>query len=308
MGKLKIVLYVLVLGIFLSACGATNDTNGSENDKSNENNEGSEGNNNDTGLTRIIGIEPGSGTMKMAEQAIEEYNLDLELVPSSEPAMLTEFIEAMKNEEPVIMTLWQPHWIFSEYDLKILDDPKQIIGVEQSIHTIVRQGLKEDHPSAYQLLDNFYWEVEDMNTVMSMFGNNEDVEPRDAAKEWIEDNRDKVDAWMEGIEPVENESIELAFIEWDTELSSTNVVAHCLEELGYDVKLTPLDMGIAFESIAQGDVDGTLIAWLPGGASTYMEQYEGEIDDLGPNLDHAKQGFVVPAYMDIDSNEDLPTK
>ena len=34
-------------------------------------------------------------------------------------------------------------------------------------------------------------------------------------------------------------------------------------------------------------------------------KYEAEIDDLGANLEGAKIGLVVPAYMDIDSIEDL---
>ncbi|MGM8365642.1 glycine betaine ABC transporter substrate-binding protein [Virgibacillus sp. W0181] len=296
MKKLTATLLAVILGMVLTACSSTNDTSEGENGET------------ELKLDEIIGIEPGSGTMNMAEETVEEYNLDMELIPSSEPAMITELEQAISEEKPIVVTLWQPHWTFDEYDLKILDDPKEIIGVEQQIHTIVRQGLEEEHPSAYQFLDNFHWEVDDMNTVMAMFGQDDDVKPRDAAEVWIEENREKADSWMEGIEPVENESIKLAYIEWDTELSSTNVVALLLEEIGYDVDLTPLDMGIAFESIAQGEVDGTLIAWLPGGASTYMEQYEGDIDDLGPNLEGAKQGFVVPAYMDIDSNEDLPTK
>lgn len=296
MRKLIITLSAVMFVMVLSACGTNNATDNGENDEK------------ELDLDKIFGIEPGSGTMNMAEEAVEEYNMDMELIPSSEPAMITELEEAMKEERPIVVTLWQPHWTFDEYDLKILDDPKKIIGVEQKIHTIVRKGLKEEHPSAYQFLDNFHWEVEDMNAVMAMFGQDKNVEPRDAAQTWIEDNREKADAWMEGIETVENESIELAYIEWDTELSSTNVVTLLLEELGYDVKLTPLDMGIAFESIAQGEVDGTLIAWLPGGASTYMEQYEDDVEDLGPNLEGARQGFVVPAYMDIDSMEDLPVK
>src|SRR5690625_6665231 len=105
-----------------------------------------------------------------------------------------------------------------------------------------------------------------MNKVMTMVGEDEDVEPRDAAEVWVEDNRDKVESWMEGIEPVENESIELAFIEWDTELSSTNVVKLALEELGNKLKLTPLDLGIAFKTIAQDKSYETLFTCLLGGA------------------------------------------
>ncbi|RKQ28203.1 glycine betaine ABC transporter substrate-binding protein [Oceanobacillus halophilus] len=273
--------------------------------------ESAEENNNDSAaaeITEIVGIEPGSGTMDIAEKAIESYSLDVELFPSTEAAMITELQQAIKNEEPIVVTLWQPHWMFSEYDLKFLEDPKGTLGASENIHTMVRQGLEEEHPSAYQFLDNFYWEVEDMNEVMSKFGQDNSVEPQVAAQEWIENNRDRVDAWMEGIASVDDKSIELAYTNYETEIASTNVVALVLEELGYTVELTPLDMGIAFESLSKGELDGMLIAWLPIGAASYYEAYKEEITDLGPNLEGAQQGFVVPEYMEIDSIEDLPMK
>lgn len=290
---------IITLGVLFVLTACQGDTDNQVSD---------EQSNDATNLKEIVGIEPGSGTMNIAQETVDAYNLDLDLTPSSEPAMLTELISALENEEPIVVTLWQPHWMFSAYDLKFLEDPKQTLGASESIHTMVREGLKEDKPTAYELLDNFYWEVDDMNEVMAKFGQDDSVEPRDAAKEWIADHPDKVDAWTDGLEPVDGEKIELAYVHWDTELSSTNVVALVLEDLGYEVELTPLDMGIAFESLAAGDVDGTLIAWLPVGAASYKEQYEDEIIDLGPSLEDAQQGFVVPAYMDIDSIEDLPTK
>lgn len=289
--KLSILLMCIGMSLLLASCQSTS------NDESET-----------VKVEEIVGIEPGSGTMTIAQNTIDAYNLDIKLTPSSEPTMIAALINAIEKEEPIVVTLWQPHWTFSEYDLKFLEDPKGTLGGSENIHTMVRHGLKEEHPSAYQLLDNFYWEVEDMNAVMAKFGGGKDVEPRDAAKEWMEANREKVDSWMEGIEPVNGESIELAYVHWDTELSSTNVVALVLEELGYEVVLTPLDMGIAFKSLSEGVIDGMLIAWLPTGAASYVEQYENEIVDLGPNLEGARQGFVVPAYMDIDSIEDLPTK
>ncbi len=259
-------------------------------------------------ITEIVGIEPGSGTMNIAKETVESYNLDLELLPSSEPAMVTELQDAIKNEEPIVVTLWQPHWMFSEYDLKFLEDPKGTLGESENIHTMVRDGLEDDFLSAYQFLDNFYWEVEDMNEVMAKFGQDDSVEPREAAEEWIENNQDKVNSWTKDIKSVDNETIELAYTNYETEISSTNVVALVLEELGYNVELTPLDMGIAFKSLSEGEVDGMLIAWLPIGAASYYEQYKDVIVDLGPNLEGAQQGFVVPEYMDIDSIEELPIK
>ncbi|WP_085993387.1 glycine betaine ABC transporter substrate-binding protein [Oceanobacillus senegalensis] len=291
-----IFLFSIGVSLFLAGC----QSNGGD-ENTTEKNAGAD-------IDEIVGIEPGSGTMNIAQETVDAYNLDVELTPSSEPAMVTELEKAIENKEPIVVTLWQPHWTFSEYDLKFLEDPKGTLGESENIHTMVRHGLKDEHPSAYQLLDNFYWEVADMNAVMSKFGQNEDVEPREAAEEWIADNRDKVESWIEGIEPVEGETVELAYVNWDTELSSTNVVALVLEELGYTVELTPLDMGIAFQSLSKGEIDGMLIAWLPVGAASYVEQYKDEIVDLGPSLEGAQQGFVVPEYMSIDSIEDLPTK
>jgi len=297
LSKKWLALISLSCLLTLVACQSDSDADNTEEESSDAAN-----------IKEIVGIEPGSGTMEIAQETLDAYDLDLDLTPSSEPAMLTELQSAIENEEPIVVTLWQPHWMFTAYDLKFLEDPKETLGAAENIHTMVRTGLEEDQASAYELLDNFYWEVDDMNEVMAKFGQDENVEPREAAEEWIEDHPDKVDTWTEGIEPVDGETIELAYVNWDTELSSTNVVALILEDLGYNVELTPLDMGIAFESLAEGEIDGMLIAWLPVGAASYKEQYDDEIDDLGPNLEGAQQGFVVPSYMDIDSIEELPTK
>ncbi|WP_080876027.1 glycine betaine ABC transporter substrate-binding protein [Oceanobacillus timonensis] len=294
LSKKWFILVSIGIVLLLMGCQEESSSNVAE-----ENNDAAE-------IEEIVGIEPGSGTMDIAENAIEGYDLDVDLIESSEAAMLSELQGAIENEEPIVVTLWEPHWSFREYDLKFLEDPQETLGESENIHTMVREGLEDEQTSAYQLLDNFYWEVEDMNEVMANF-RDDDIEPREAASEWIENNRDEVDTWMENVEPVDNEEIELAYVNWDTEISSTNVVAILLEELGYDVTLTAVDMGIAFEALSNGDVDGMLIAWLPVGAASYYEEYKGEIVDLGPNLEGAQQGFVVPEYMEIDSIDDLPT-
>ena len=46
--------------------------------------------------------------------------------------------------------------MFAKYDLKYLADPKGTMGGEEAIHTMARQGLKEDQPEAYKVLDNFH--------------------------------------------------------------------------------------------------------------------------------------------------------
>jgi len=147
---------------------------------------------------RIIGIEPGAGVMMTTEAAMEAYGLaDWTLVESSSAAMASELLKAYQEERPIIVTGWTPHWKFAKMELKYLEDPLGIYGGDERIHTIVRKGLEQDHPDAYQFLDRFYWTPDDMAQVMVDI--QEGMDPEEAARKWIEANGDKVDAWVEGL-------------------------------------------------------------------------------------------------------------
>lgn len=254
---------------------------------------------------KITGIEPGAGVVAASEQATEDYDslAGWEVVTSSSGAMATALGEAIDNEEPIIVTGWSPHWKFQKYDLKYLEDPNGVFGDAETINTMVRQGLEEENPEAYTILDQFNWEPADIESIMLEVSNGTAVE--DAAAAWIEENSDKVAEWTEGTETVDGTEIELAYVEWDTEVASTNVVGQVLEAQGFDVKLTPLDNAVMWSAVAGGEADGMVAAWLPGTHATQFEEYGEDVVDLGANLEGAKIGFVVPSYMDIDSIEDL---
>ncbi|WP_067840195.1 glycine betaine ABC transporter substrate-binding protein [Amphibacillus sediminis] len=150
-------------------------------------------------ITTITGIEPGAGVVGAAEQALEDYDLEGWTVEtSSSGAMAVALGEAINNEEPIIVTGWTPHWKFAQYDLKYLEDPEGTFGSAEVIETMVREGLEEDSPVAYQILDQFNWEASDMEEVMLEISEGTTVEQ--AAANWIEANQDKVDQWLEGIE------------------------------------------------------------------------------------------------------------
>ncbi|WP_188207058.1 glycine betaine ABC transporter substrate-binding protein [Alkalibacillus aidingensis] len=145
----------------------------------------------------ITGIEPGAGVVQAAEDATETYsNLEGWTVEtSSSGAMATALGSAIDNEEPIVVTGWSPHWKFAEYDLKYLEDPELSFGEAETIDTMVREGLEEDLPGAYQVLDNFYWEEEEFNSVMSEI--NEGVDPEEAAANFVENNQDLVEEWTD---------------------------------------------------------------------------------------------------------------
>ncbi|SDQ86297.1 glycine betaine/proline transport system substrate-binding protein [Virgibacillus subterraneus] len=106
----------------------------------------------------------------------------------------------------------------------------------------------------------------------------------------------------------EGKEIELAYVEWDTEVASTNVVGKVLEDLGYDVELTPLDNSVMWEAVANGEADAMVAAWLPGTHATQYEEYSDQLEELGVNLEGAKIGAVVPEYMDVNSLADLDSQ
>lgn len=132
----------------------------------------------------ITGIEPGAGVVAAAENTVATYdNLsDWNVATSSSGAMTVALGQAIKNKEDIVITGWSPHWMFAKYDLKYLDDPEGTMGEAESINTMVRQGLADDLPEVYEVLDKFNWTQEDMEEVMLAI--NDGTSAEDAAKDW----------------------------------------------------------------------------------------------------------------------------
>lgn len=254
---------------------------------------------------QIIGIEPGAGLMMATDRVLTDYELEgWNVIEGSSTAMTAALDKAYKENKPIIVTGWTPHWKFSKYDLKYLEDPKTVYGEDEKIHTIVRLGLKDDEPTAYTFLDRFYWEPADMENVMVEIM--EGASPEEASAKWVESNPDKVNPWIEGLSPVSGNKLTLAYVAWDSEIASTNVVKVVLEEkLGYSVEMLQVDAGPMWLGVANGDADAIVAAWLPSTHEVYYNDYKGKFEDLGENLVGTKLGLVVPSYVDINSIEDL---
>ncbi|KXS39313.1 MAG: glycine betaine/proline transport system substrate-binding protein [Halomonadaceae bacterium T82-2] len=149
----------------------------------------------------IVGIDPGAGLMGLTEDAIDAYGLDdtIDLQSGSGATMTAALQAAIKNHDDIVVTGWTPHWMFARWDLKYLDDPKNVYGDAEEIHSIARKGLKEDMPAVYQLLDNFHWTPEQMGQVMLM-NQKEDSDPYENAQKWVDEHPDVVKQWTQGID------------------------------------------------------------------------------------------------------------
>ena len=94
---------------------------------------------------------------------------------------------------------------------------------------------------------------------------------------------------------------------WTDGLSMSYLVKDQLEKIGYTVKMEELsEAGPLFTALAGGDVDVFPSAWPEVTHAAYMDQYEGDLEDLGAYYEGAVLTIAVPSYMDdINSIEDL---
>lgn len=151
----------------------------------------------------IVGIDAGAGIMKAAERAVSEYDLDFRLLTSSGAAMTATLKKAIDKGDWVVVTGWTPHWKFSRFELKMLDDPKGIFGDAEKIQTVVRKGFTEEHPFVAAFLSNMKYNNEQISSLMAMI---EDAPSElQGAKQWIDANRSLVDGWIPEMEPATTE-------------------------------------------------------------------------------------------------------
>ncbi|GAK14074.1 glycine betaine ABC transporter substrate-binding protein [Geomicrobium sp. JCM 19039] len=179
----------------------------------------------------IIGIDPGSVMMDTTEEALDHYGLDeWTLTSSSEGAMVAALDSAYQDEEPIIITAWQPHWKFNAYDLKFLEDPEEVVTVENDVHTLVRNGLEEDLPYVHQFLDQFQFELDEQQEVMEMMDVDE-MAAEDAARTWLEDHPERVEEWTDGVGEGDGEEVRFVLEAWSDAQAATNMAAVMLEDL-----------------------------------------------------------------------------
>lgn len=146
---------------------------------------------------KIIGIDPGSGLMRLSEEAMEKYNLDkFELMEGSGATMTAALGNAIKNKEWIVVTAWSPHWMFGRWDLKYLKDPEKVLGESETINTIVRKGLDKDMPKVYSFLDKFAWKDAGQLQMVMAWNQEKGADPYENAKRFIKENKAQVDSWL----------------------------------------------------------------------------------------------------------------
>jgi len=147
---------------------------------------------------RIIGIDSEAGIMKKTREAMRRYGLyNYELIEGSEVSMTAELSNAIRKQRWIVVTGWEPHWMFGRWILRFLADPENVYGEEEAIHTIVRTGLKEDMPEVYRFLDNFNWKPEEIEQLMIWIQEDDGMFPGEKALRYMRFHPEQIESWLQ---------------------------------------------------------------------------------------------------------------
>ena len=137
-------------------------------------------------------------------------NLDLNykvVVGGSEAGLIQSFRSAEKNKTPLLAYFYEPQWFFSEMKLVRVELPPYTDGCDADaakvacdyppykLNKLIATSFAESGSPAVDLIKNFNWTNDDQNLVSTWIAR-DNMTPDDAAKKWVEENPDKVDAWL----------------------------------------------------------------------------------------------------------------
>ncbi|GAA2061697.1 hypothetical protein GCM10009801_04230 [Streptomyces albiaxialis] len=149
----------------------------------------------------IVGIEPTAGQTRTVEKSvIPEYGLRGKYRQKAKDTgtMLRALDTAYAAERPVLVAMWRPHWAFSKYDIRYLDDPADAFGDPDKLHTLVSRkfhGRRDNE--ALEWLRNFRVTPDQLQGLEAAIQEAGGAEHKTATVEtWIGDNESLVKQWL----------------------------------------------------------------------------------------------------------------
>lgn len=158
------------------------------------------------GKGQFLGSDP--SYVQFDEAIISNLDLDFEVVFSGgEAATITAFTRAQENQDFLIGYFWEPQYVHAEvpmekvelppYEEGCQDDPAEVDCdyPETELKKIASTSWVEEGGPGVDLMEAFEWTNDDQNQVAAYITSDK-MSPQDAAAKWIEENPDKVEAWL----------------------------------------------------------------------------------------------------------------
>jgi len=107
--------------------------------------------------------------------------------------MVTALRKAIAQKEWIVVTGWKPHFMWSSFDIKMLDDPKKAFPID-SIDIVSRKGFTKDKPELAAFFKNFKLNEPMFNELMEEVA--KDKDPDVGAKRFYEKYKDTLGSWV----------------------------------------------------------------------------------------------------------------
>ena len=155
----------------------------------------------------IYGIEPGSSANAKIQKMIDTNQFGLggfKLVQSSEAGMLVTVERAIREKKPVVFLGWEPHPMNIQMKINYLAGGDEVFGPnygEARVYTLTNTDFLTRCPNAGKFVSNLRFTTDLENRLMQPVMNKE--RPSDAAKAYLKQNPQVLDAWLAGIKTVD---------------------------------------------------------------------------------------------------------
>ncbi|WP_318477369.1 choline ABC transporter substrate-binding protein [Photobacterium leiognathi] len=168
---------------------------------------------------RIYGIEPGNDGNRLIQSMIDTnaFGLkDFSLVESSEAGMVSQVSRSVRRDQWIVYLGWAPHPMNSNVEMEYLAGGDDFFGPNYggaNVYTNVRSNYLTECPNVGQLLKNLSFSLEMENSLMEAILNQK-VQPEKAARQWLSENPQQVEAWLKDVKTREGKVASTAVLDY----------------------------------------------------------------------------------------------
>ncbi|KJG17835.1 choline ABC transporter substrate-binding protein [Photobacterium angustum] len=168
---------------------------------------------------RIYGIEPGNDGNRLIQSMIDTnaFGLkDFSLVESSEAGMVSQVSRSVRRDQWIVYLGWAPHPMNSNVEMEYLAGGDDFFGPNYggaNVYTNVRSNYLTECPNVGQLLKNLSFSLEMENILMEAILNQK-IQPEKAARQWLSENPQQVEAWLKDVKTREGKVATKAVLDY----------------------------------------------------------------------------------------------
>lgn len=148
-------------------------------------------------------------------QRLEALGIDfVAQPPGSEGAAVAEIRSAVAREQPILVTFWQPHWLFSKFEMKWVELPESTDACYEDpswgpnpdmthdcgwpagwVRKVAWKGMEDKWPAAHEFLRIYQIDNSIQGELMFQV-DVEEVPLEEAVEEWMAGNEDIWQGWI----------------------------------------------------------------------------------------------------------------